>query len=328
MLMVLALAAATVATQHSPQPLRTFGDWTMGCDNGHACTAMSLIPDDWEPEWDDYFQVTLKRDAERPAAVRINWDNETNGDLTLLVDGRVIATRVTQDMALTSAMTDAMLRGRTLTLRNGDGTTVQASLAGITASLLAIDDVQGRVRTPTAMVRRGRMLMQAAVPALPVIVRPATAEVPPRTLSVAAASALIGEDNAVCDYAPPLAEPEAHRLDPTHSLVLISHPCGNGAYNYFTSAVIVDETGAARPALFEIDPGMGDDEPGNVIVNVGYDPAGRTITAYAKGRGIGDCSTISDFAWDGTRFALSAQFRMDECRGRRDQIQVWRTIVR
>lgn len=333
MMFLLALAAATVATQHSPQPLRTFGDWTMGCDNGHACTAMSLIPELYQGEWDDYLQVTLKRGAEADAPFSIHWDNDPAGAVTLLVDGRVIASRVTQDMALTPAMTDAMRRGQTLTLRAADGRTYAASLAGITASLLAIDETQGRVGTATAAVRRGAAPMRAEIPALPVIEGPAvaaSAAAAPRTLSVATATELIGELNTVCDYAGPPVDPQAHRLDSGHSLVLINHPCGNGAYNYFTTAMIVDETGRATPARFEIDPGMGEDngEPSNVIVNVSYDPATRGISAYAKGRAAGDCNTVTDYIWDGTRFALAAQFRMDECRGRRDHIQVWRTIVR
>lgn len=333
MISILALAAAAVATQHSPQPLRTFGDWTMGCDNGHACTAMSLVPELYQGEWDDYLQVTLKRRAEADAPFSIHWDNDPDGPVTLLVDGRVIASRVTQDMALTPAMVDAMRRGGTLTLRAADGRRYAASLAGITASLLAIDDTQGRVGTVTAAVRRGRAPMRAAIPALPVIDGPsvaASAAAAPRTLSVAAATALIGEVNAVCDYSGAPVDPQAHRLDTGHSLVLINHPCGNGAYNYFTTAMIVDETGSATPARFEVDPGMGEDrgEPGNVIVNVSYDAATRSISAYAKGRAAGDCNVVTDYIWDGTRFALAAQFRMDECRGRRDHIQVWRTTVR
>ncbi len=38
---------ALAATARSPQPgeLKTFKDWTVGCDNGRACQAVGLLPE-------------------------------------------------------------------------------------------------------------------------------------------------------------------------------------------------------------------------------------------------------------------------------------------
>lgn len=329
-MMIIALAAAAASAQ--PQPLRTFADWTVGCDNGHACTAVVLLPEEDAWERDDYFQLTIKRDAAPDAVPMIDWDNDL-GDTpgTLLVDNRVIARGVRRGMPLTPAMISALRRGHTASLRTDSAQTLNASLAGLTASLLMIDDRQGRVGTTSGLIRPGRRLMSGGGPALPVIVRPAPSTAAPRTVTVDEARRIIGPDNATCEDSSPPIGIESYRLDATHSLALISHPCGNGAFNYFATAMIIDNAGRATPARFETDPGMGGEagsEPGNVVVNARYDADQAILNAYAKGRGVGDCGTLSDYVWDGTRFALSRLLQMGECRGRINYIEVWRTVVR
>jgi hypothetical protein len=328
-MLMIALAAAAATAQ--PQPLRTFTDWTVGCDNGGACTAMALQPVDWDGDPDTWLNLTLKRSGGRDAPVRISWDNDLSTRMTLLVDGRTIASGVTSDMSLTDAAVQALRQGRQVSMRAANGATISASLAGLSATLLAMDAAQGRVGTTSALVRPGRRPMMAVAPALPVITRPAAPARPPRTIDPASAAAIIGPDYAQCDDTAPPIEPVAHRLDNGHSMVMIHHPCGNGGYNYFSTVMIVDEQGRATAAPFEVDPGFGGEEgqpPGNMVVNVSYDEASRTLTSYVKGRGIGDCGSISDFVWDGHRFALSAQLLMSECRGRVDYIPVWSAIVR
>lgn len=336
MLLTLALAAAASLAQPAPPPsraepapLRTFRDWIVGCDNGHACEALALMPEGSQDDPDSYLQLNLVRGPERDAPLRLSWDSELREPAVLSVDGRVIATGVRQDSPLTRSMIDAMRRGASITLRNRDGGRLSASLAGISATMLAIDEVQGRVGSPTAAVRRGSQPMRAAVPDLPVIVRPAASPRPPRTMTVAQAIAAIGPDNASCEYSNRAVEPVAHRLDATHSLVLIDHPCGNGAYNYFTTAIIIDERGRASPARFDINPGMGPgDGPGNIIVGADYDAAARRIGSHSKGRGIGDCGTSTSYVWDGSSFALEGLSAMSECRLRMGFITIWRSTVR
>ena len=329
-MLMIALAAAAATAQ--PQPLRTFTDWTVGCDNGRACTAVMLLPEEYAWNRDEYLLLTIKRGGAPGAPVVIDWDNDLgDAPVTLLVDNRVVARGVHRGMALTPAMISALRRGNMATLRIGANQTLPASLVGLTASLLLMDEQQGRLGTTTALVRRGNRPLIGTGPALPQIVRPAMSTAAPRTLSVDEARRIIGPDYAVCEESSPPVAVESYRLDAEHSLALIFHPCGNGAYNYFATAMIVDNQGRATPAPFEIDPGMGGEAgapPGNILVNARYDAEQRVLNAYAKGRGVGDCGTLSDFVWDGTRFALSSLLRMDECRGRINYIEVWRTNVR
>ena len=112
--------------------------------------------------------------------------------------------------------------------------------------------------------------------------------------------------------------------------MLVGHPCGNGAYNMFASAFIVDEAGKAARARFDYDAGMGSgaEEPIAELVNADWDARRRLLTTYAKGRGLGDCGSARAFAWDGTLFRLAEEARMDECGGSIDFIPTWRAQVR
>jgi len=51
------------------------------------------------------------------------------------------------------------------------------------------------------------------------------------------------------------------------------------------------------------------------------------LTSYARGRGLGDCDSRQSFVWDATRFRLSEQADMGECRGNIDYITTWRAKV-
>jgi len=117
------------------------------------------------------------------------------------------------------------------------------------------------------------------------------------------------------------------RLDAKTSLALLPAPCGNGAYNYYSYALLIDNAGKVRPATFEISGGMGEGSD-NSLVNADWDEKSREITTYAKGRGLGDCGSIQAYAWDGRSFRLKRMGVMGECRGSMDYIPVWRTVVR
>lgn len=108
----------------------------------------------------------------------------------------------------------------------------------------------------------------------------------------------------------------------------VVHPCGNGAYNYYTSAFLIDEAGRVRPATFDTDRPNPKDGENLGLVNAGYDPKARRLGSFVKGRGVGDCGSIQEFVWDGRQFRLIAQSDMGGCRGSVDYITTWRAKVR
>ncbi len=328
-MLFLALAAAAAAPQ--PGALKTFGDWTVGCDNGRACQAVALVPD--AADRDGYLLLVLFRDGEPAAAptLRVPLDRVTRGTtVTLSIDGKPVARLVAPggdgglQLPFDRKLYAALAQGRTATL-TGAGGRRSASLSGAAAAMLYIDDQQHRLGTREALVRTGVVTVAPAPPALPVVVQPAPGDRPPHRLSVKNTTRLIGPDNAVCEAARPVV-PDAARLDAAHSVVTVVRPCGNGAYNQFTSVFIVDERGRATPAPLDAPAGMGE-RPTNTVTNGGWDTATRRLTSFARGRGLGDCGTIQSFAWDGAAFRLVEQRAMGECRGSTDFITTWRARV-
>ena len=57
-----------------------------------------------------------------------------------------------------------------------------------------------------------------------------------------------------------------------------------------------------------------DGNDNNVLINSDYTPENGQLSYFAKGRGIGDCGGIGNYAWTGTGFALTTLSAMGECR--------------
>jgi hypothetical protein len=322
--LLLALLAAAAAPK--PGELKTFRDWTVGCDNGRACQAVGLMPEtDAEAT-----TMSIRRGAEPGAAPQLSIDPPEAKAHAVSVGGRLFELEEGPDASLrprdAAGFIKALLDAGEAALVDRQGKRLAAlSPAGASAALLYMDEQQGRLGTVTALARPGSKPATAVPrsPALPVVRQPALSSRPARTLGKARVRQLLGREATVCEYANELSI-EGGRLDARHSLVLASHPCGNGAYNFMYSAWIVDEAGRARPATF--DPtGGGAADP---LANAGWDAKARRLSTFFKGRGLGDCGSGDHFAWDGTRFRLVHAEAMGECRGSIDYITTWRAEVR
>jgi hypothetical protein len=212
-----------------------------------------------------------------------------------------------------------------LVLGPSDKPVAVVAVAGASAALRFIDAQQQRAGTTTAMVARGPDIRVPAPPALPVIKVPPASAAAPASLKSADTAGFAGDNDCGADAAN--FAPEAFRLDATHTLVLVPSICGNGAYNFFSTALIATNAGAASKASFDAPTGMGD-EGDPSLVNASYDPKRRELSTFSKGRGIGDCGVQQSFAWDGKGFRLVEQREMSECRGAIDYIVTWRALVR
>ncbi len=56
-------------------------------------------------------------------------------------------------------------------------------------------------------------------------------------------------------------------------------------------------------------------DQGNILVNPYIVEGGLVLSSFARGRGLGDCGVIADWAWDGGGFRLLGYTVMEECRG-------------
>lgn len=100
-------------------------------------------------------------------------------------------------------------------------------------------------------------------------------------------------------------------------------PCGApGAYNLVQTALVhAPERGSARVVYF---PTMGNNGPtvSSTIFNGTWNEDTQQLTAFYKGRGLGDCGVFSAWKWNGSgifgNFELVEERRKDDCDGNFD----------
>ncbi|MGZ9114997.1 MAG: DUF1176 domain-containing protein [Brevundimonas sp.] len=320
-------AEASAPASSARSESRRFRDWLAVCDNTNDCVAFGPAS-----EGTGWVRVGS---APGPAGARTVsvgfWPSSGDGltgPITLTLDGRRhVATPIAGDhdpvgvaevrAAEAAAVASGLAAGQTLTLAGG-GETIPMSLSGASAALLWIDERQGRLETPTALVRKGSRAASSVpgpAPAPQVVAAPPIAQtgfgdtgqtLPPALEAVAAVKACRAEtgESGLSD------EVMSARLDASTELWAV--PCFAGAYNIGHDWYLTGP-GGRNPRAVSLSSASG--ESGAGTINGGYDASARTISAFSKGRGIGDCGTASTWTWTGRSFVLSAETAMTECSG-------------
>jgi hypothetical protein len=319
---------ATAAAQRGGNPgQHAFRDWLVACDNSAACYAFGHAT-----EGTGWVRISIPAGPEGAPTVVVGFWPETGafgGPVTARVDGVAFAAEAEVgeeaapvakvDPGAARALIDAMARGQAMALHAG-AETVPISLSGATASLLWIDERQGRLGTTTALIRKGDR-PASAVPPAPALPRiepaPGVAQAGygdqegqtlPAAIEALPAVVQCREDTA---FNPDLQQViSSARLDA--DTVLWSVPCGLGAYN-FASAYFTTDPRGANPRRVTFPTATG--EPETLLVNAAYDPATRVIDAFNKGRGLGDCGMADSWTWTARGFVLRSSSEMPECWG-------------
>ncbi len=300
---------------------RKFRDWLVACDNIGTCHAFAPAS-----EGVGWVRITMASGPEAQPSVVVGFCPETGdfgGPVVARVDEAVFEARartgedapsaavVAPDRA--RALVDAMAQGTAMSLHAGS-VTVPISLTGAAASLLWIDEHQGRLDTVTALIRKGsRPASAIPVVAAPPVSQagygdqegqhlPAAVEALPAVVQCRADTAFNPDLQTVISSA---------RLDA--NTILWSVPCGAGAYNFINAYFTTTPQGTnPRRILF---PAAGDAEPLDLLVNAAYDPATRVLDAFNKGRGLGDCGMADSWVWTTGGFVLKSSLAMSECWG-------------
>ncbi|MCS6627320.1 DUF1176 domain-containing protein [Roseibacterium beibuensis] len=299
---------------------KAFRDWIAICDNGNACFAYGPGREGF-----GWVRVAIGPGPDgRPEVAAGYWPEgaEATRAFALTIDG----TDYPMTLAANEPVAAEVPAGRALevvrALAGGNtariGPDHEISLSGAAAALLWIDERQGRVDTVTALRRAGARPASAVrpAPAFPVV-----------TPAPAISQAGFGEQNqtlpAALEAVPAVVECRAEtaehwvgkevmsaKLDASTELWAV--PCFAGAYNMGHDWYITGPGGRdPRPARLLSSSG----EAGAGTINGGYSPESRTVTAFAKGRGVGDCGTASTWTWTGRAFVLTQETAMDECWG-------------
>jgi hypothetical protein len=330
------LAALAAPAPNAPHPVepKLFKDWTVGCDNGRACLAVALRPETEDP--DQWLTLDLERGAAAEARPSIEIDVEAPAGSGVYADGRKLPValgtgkRSGEVRSGADALVAALRTATKLEIRDAAGKKLGfISPSGASAALLYMDERQGRIGTVTGLARPGSKPASAvpAPAAYPEVrVAPRSAK-PPRRMAKAEWVRL---RLAACDDGDPDDGTPAdfYRLDAAHSLASIPAHCLSGAYNGASLLYVAGETGTWLPAQYDYPlDNKDDDGPIALQFNADYDPRTGMLEMFMKGRGLNDCGTTEDYAWDGTRFRLTYAGRMDECRGSLARIPVWRATV-
>ncbi|WP_428153289.1 DUF1176 domain-containing protein [Brevundimonas sp.] len=339
-----AAAAASAPVLQIRAETKQFRDWSATCGNDGTCWAFGFAPE-FAAGW---VRITLAPGPDAQPQILFGYwpDGDAKGpnQIALTIDGRAFAAALSPEGEAEApigeirtdarAVIDALAQGKVMIIRGASSQDV--SLHGAAAALLWIDEKQGRLNTPTALIRRGDR-PAATVPVAPPLptVTPAPAvdqtgfgdvnqTVPAALRSRTEVGTCLKESAmpAISDMV------MSARLDARTELWAV--PCGAGAYNVTHNWYLTGPGGRdPRPAILAGTAGPGADPvmADNSTVNGGYDPKTRTLSAFAKGRGIGDCGSAQTWAWTGDRFVLTEESTMGQCAGVRSDLWpvAWRT---
>jgi hypothetical protein len=303
-----------------PSEYKTFRDWIAVCDNGNACFAYGPGSDGL-----GWLRVAIEPGSDaRPEIAAGYWPDEaeTTRAFALTIDGADYPMTLASNEPVAAEVPAARALDVARALANGGtariGADHELSLSGAAAALLWIDERQGRVGTVTALRRPGARPASSvrAAPSLPMV-----------TPAPAASQTGFGDQNqrlpAALEAVPAVAACRAETAEHWvgkevmsarlgDSTELWAVPCFAGAYNMGHDWYVTGPGGRdPRPARLA----STSDESTAGTINGGYSPETRTITAFAKGRGVGDCGTASTWTWTGREFVLSHESAMQECWG-------------
>ena len=208
----------------------------------------------------------------------------------------------------------------------------QVSDKGLAAVLLKLDEVQGRVGTPLALVSKSSLNRQTpkSAKAKPVIKKAYSyADKDKKQLTPAKlvyfqkninkwididAKELVGSNDGMGDCKLVNPKTEAYQrmqefgadrlgwdfipVDSKHTLA--THECWRGAYNMGVGHWLINHAKPSKPTL---------------ITTSASDYSDGEIYAIHKDRGIGDCWNRAVWVWDGKTFALTEDSSTGMCRG-------------
>ncbi|WP_219822413.1 DUF1176 domain-containing protein [Vibrio hyugaensis] len=311
------------------------GDWEVTCDNTHTCRAVGYHNPEQRNTAGEYSPVSVifTRAAGENAKVKgrvkfgaLSFDGAGNDTITLSINDTYQSVllpelpsyeqkgiRFSGDRQLTDNQVSELLKALTMKGRvsikfdSNTGDEWYLSTKGSTAVLLKMDDYQGLVETPFAIVKKGQVSKGIVQPKqVPVISIPDQ----PIPVTTAADLALVTDAdfnqrirtalNNACDNVPAEDQPlelEVARL--TSNKLVVSTMCWSAAYNYGQAVWLVDDDAEIEPVL---------------VTDSAVSYANGVIDEFMRGRGVGDCLSARRYIWNGSEFVLADSYTTGACR--------------
>jgi hypothetical protein len=300
-------------------------DWELACDNTRTCRAAGYHPDGDELK----VSVLLTREAGAGTPVKGQVMLGQYGDepaidalpatftLTLNIDERAVGkVRMDKDSLvsdlpppLVAALTRALAHSSQIEFVRGQNRW-HLSDQGAAAALLKMDEFQGRLGTPGALLRKGTRSEDSVRPPVPIptLSQPRLPSAQPTDAQFVArhAKALLSalknsdpqeECNDIHHAEPEPPEFNATRLTATQ--MLVSTRCWLAAYNFGYGHWIVNDKPPFQPQL---------------VTTLASDEGSNQLTSSQKGRGLGDCWSSDEWSWNGQRFVHTHSSTSGMCR--------------
>ena len=310
------------AVAETPESVRfSHKDWEIACDNTRTCRAAGYGVKDGEVS----VLFTRQGGAFTDTIVEVAFgafydESETPDNLddpTLIIDykpqgkltkGESDYWNVTPEQS--AKLVSALIRSSNVMFQYG-GKLRELSSAGFNAVMLKMDDVQGRLNTASAIIKKGAKGENDVPPAVkpPVIVAAPTNQaldknlIPKNRLDalVPQLKASAGEDCILYDDVEGggWRQEDIALINVDHHHSLIEKLCWRAAYNEGYAYWLIDNALKGEPTLITTSASS-------------YDNG--TIWLWQKGRGIGDCGYHVEWVWDGVSFKKSEEYSTGDCR--------------
>jgi len=287
----------------------------VACDNTRHCEAVA-----YQSEESDSAPVVLwlSRDAGPDAPVRVQVDVDDREDLPPLTMRlgsstlKGISTQKDLSPDQTRKLLAYCLVGQKVIVASG-AKRWELSLAGSNAALLKMDDVQGRIGTPGALIRKGSKPEATVLPPLPA---PKVKAVPLPKTSKADEALLQPILNSITsrdcwDDMPDDSGPETSIVRVSTTQVVVMRECGRGAYQGGSGLWLANTKPPYAAKRLEV-PLPGGDAT-DYVMNASFTDG--QLASYEKGRGVFDCGAGYHWAWTGKGFALADAWSAPLCRG-------------
>ncbi|WP_158253689.1 DUF1176 domain-containing protein [Chromobacterium alticapitis] len=314
----LAIAALLLALPWAARAkVYEFQNWAIACDNTRHCTANGSQGGDID------HPASLQLDRDGGPGARLTGhlqallaDDGKIGPLTLSIgtlNWKRLAENQDFDAAQTAELLAAMRDADAIALSDGPHEW-SIALSGLKAALLKMDDLQGRVGTSGALIKKGGKPESSVPPAKPApLLRPI--EPPPyrdsdQALLQPILQALSKTDPECWNEMPDAENPEANLSRLNAHQLLAMRECSRGAYQSSYAAWIVEDKPPYRAEQAALSDEDGQDAP---LMNPAFEHG--VLSGYGKLRGIGDCGDSYSWAWTGREFKLMSAEKAPQCSG-------------
>lgn len=324
-LLVGATALLALAAQAAPGGISfVHNDWQLVCDNTRTCRAAGYHQDSDEMR----VSVLLTRPAGPNAAVSGQLMLGSYGDedqeffrklpkklqLTMRINERNLGQVVVPQDSLTAELSAKQLAALLSSLTGNamiewslGESRWQLSDKGAAAVLLKMDEFQGRLGTPGALIRKGKRSEESVLPPLPpleikpvepIATRPDDQQLARHPALRKALIATLTDENSCPDIQEGEQQEIAiNRL--TADKLLVSTRCWLAAYNFGYGYWVIEGKAPFQPQL---------------VTAGGGEYSAGSISASQKGRGLGDCWETDTWTWDGRSFVHTESSTSGMCK--------------